>query len=233
MKRIEIAWGGLLIGAGVLLLLENFGLLGPADNLIWTLLFALGSGIFFAVFLNNRAQWWALIPGFALLSITALSGIDQFFPAFAASWGGALVLGGIGVSFWTIYALRREHWWAIIPGGVLFTLALITVLSTILPGEDTGGVFFLGLAATFGLVALVPTPHGQMKWALIPATVLGVMGVAILSSTLELLNLIWPLALIVVGLYLVYRTINPQPEPPALTTRKDERYDEPTLPQPR
>jgi hypothetical protein len=35
-----------------------------------------------------------------------------------------LVVGGIGFAFWAIYFVKREHWWAIIPGSVMLTIAL-------------------------------------------------------------------------------------------------------------
>ena len=34
------------------------------------------------------------------------------------AWGGALFLGSIGLAFWVIYFVRRDFWWAVIPGGV-------------------------------------------------------------------------------------------------------------------
>lgn len=207
MKRFDVrAIGGiLLIVVGVLLLLQNIGIFVGVVALIWALIFAAGGLIFLYMFLTNRTQWWAIIPGFALLGLAALIALDEFFPRVGDILGGTLFLGGIGLAFWVIYFLKREFWWAVIPGGVMFTLALIAGLDSVFEGLETGGVLFLGLGLTFGLLSFVPTPQGRMKWALIPAAVLLVMGLLITAATTGLLNYLWPIALILAGLYLLFR----------------------------
>ena len=207
MKRFDVRTVGaiLLIVVGILLLLQNLGILGGVVALIWSLIFGVGGLIFLYMFLTDRTQWWAIIPGFALLGLAALITLDQFLPRVGDALGGTIFLGGIGLAFWVIYFLNREHWWAVIPGGVMFTVALIAGLSSIFEGAEMGGVLFLGLGLTFGLLSLLPTPQGRMKWALIPAAVLLVMGLLITAATTEILEYLWPAALILVGLYLLFR----------------------------
>ena len=195
----------LLIVVGILLLLQNFGILGGVVALIWSLIFAAGGLIFLYMFLTNRTQWWAIIPGFALLGLAALIALDQFLPRVGDVLGGTIFLGGIGLAFWVIYFLNREHWWAVIPGGVMFTVALVAGLDAVFEGAETGGVVLLGIGLTFGLLSLLPTPQGRMRWALIPAAVLLVMGLLITAATTGILEYLWPAALIVVGLYLLFR----------------------------
>jgi len=208
MKRFEtrVAWGILLIAGGVLFLLQNLGILGGGIALLWALLFGAAGVIFLYVFLTDRANWWAVIPGFVLLSLAVLIVLNQLAPGVGGTWGGALFLGGVGLGFWVIYFVNREHWWAVIPGGVLLTLALVAGLSSMLEGTEVGGVFFLGLGLTFGLLSFLPTPQGRMKWALIPAAVLLVMGLLITAAFASALNYLWPVALILIGLYLIFRT---------------------------
>lgn len=239
MKRNELMWGGLLVGAGALLLLQNLGLLGPAQDTIWTLLFAVTGAAFLGLFLTNRALWWPLIPAFVFFSLAAIVGLQAITPGFATRWNGSIILGGIALGFWTIYATHPKLWWAIIPGGVLTTLAIVAGIGQASAGQVyAGGVFFLGLAVTFGLVYLLPTPPNRMRWALIPAGVAGVLGLISLTATASILNYVWPIALILVGLYLMYRTLGGRTTrsvadaPPQPATRREERYDEPTLPQP-
>jgi hypothetical protein len=119
--------------------------------------------------------------------------------------GGAIFLGAIGLSFWAVYLTGRDRWWAIIPGGVLITLALVSALpDRLFAGADSGGVFFLGLAATFLLVALL----ADMRWAYWPAGALGVFGVFLFfGSQISLLSYLGAGALILVGIYLVLRTL--------------------------
>ena len=195
----------LLIVVGILLLLQNFGILGGVVALIWSLIFGVGGLIFLYVFLTNRVHWWAIIPGFALLGVAALIALDEFFPRVGDALGGMIVLGGIGLAFWVIYFLNREHWWAVIPGGAMFTVALIAGLDAVFEGAETGGVLFLGLGLTFGLLSLLPTPHARMRWALIPAAVLLVIGVLITAAATGIFEYLWAIALILAGLYLLLR----------------------------
>ena len=208
LKRFDVHAIGaiLLIIVGILLLLQNFGILGGIVALIWALIFAAGGLIFLYMFLTERTRyWWAVIPGFALLGLAALITLDQFLPQVGDILGGAIFLGAMGLAFWVIYFLKREFWWAVIPGGVLFTLALIAGLDAAFEGLETGGVLFLGLGLTFGLLSFVPTPQGRMKWALIPAAVLLVMGVLITAVATGGLAFLGGAALILVGLYVLSR----------------------------
>jgi hypothetical protein len=68
-------------------------------------------------------------------------------------------------------------------------------------------MFFLGLGITFALVAILPGTEGQMRWAWIPAAILGLMGLLILIAAEELINYIWPSALIFAGLLLIGRSL--------------------------
>jgi hypothetical protein len=207
MKRIEtsIVVGLVLIGAGLLFLLQNLGVLGPVQGLIWALLFAVGGGAFLMAFARVPARWWALIPGSALLSLGVLIGSQEVAPALAGPWGGTLFLGGIGLGFGAIYLAGRERWWALIPGGTLLTLAAVAGLSENFKGADLGWVFFLGLALTFGLIAIVPAPQGRMRWALFPAGVLLLLALAGFSG--GALEVTWPVVMILGGVYLAYRAL--------------------------
>jgi hypothetical protein len=211
MKRnsVSVGIGLLLVLAGGLFLLQNFGIVRFAWNLLWTMLFIAGAAAFLVVFVSNsHDNWWAAIPGFTLAGLSGLIAMGTLFPWMADRFGGSLFLGSIGLAFWAVYAVRREHWWAVIPGGVLFTLAFVAFLGS---AEDSGfgagGAFFLGLAATFALVYVLPTPEGRMTWAIIPAGILAVMGVLLLAAMGNLINYVWPIALIGGGLVLVLRTL--------------------------
>jgi len=203
-RNLNALWGLLLIGLGVLYLLQNFGVLRGMDY-VWPALFALGGAAFLIVFFTNRVHWWALIPGFILLGLAATAGSQLLLPGFPGEWSGAIFLGAIGLSFWAVFIARRENWWAVIPGGVLLTLAMVTIASQSLPELGTGGIFFLGLAVTFALVFLFT----RMRWALIPAAALAVMGVFLVIGFSSAVNFVWPVVLIAVGLYLVARVLRP------------------------
>ena len=204
----RILWGSLLILGGVLFLLQNLGIF-QGGSLFWALLLGLAGVFFLSIFFANQANWWGLIPGFTLLSIALLITLQEFIPRFTNVWGTSLVLGAIGLSFLAIYLVDRDNWWAVIPGGVLLTLTIVAGASQFLPGLEMGGILFLGLGLTCTLLALIPTPQGSLRWAWIPAGVLILMGLLFLAATGQMMGLIWPLALIVVGGYLVLRTFRP------------------------
>jgi hypothetical protein len=188
----------------VVFLLDNLGLLDVGE-LFFGLLFGLAGLFFLSVFISSRENWWALIPGFTLLSLGLLITLNRMLPGGTGEWGGAILLGGIALSFLLIYIINRENWWAIIPGGVLLTLALIVTLSSFLGGFEVGGLFFLGIGLTFALVAALPNPQGSMVWAWIPAGILMVMGLLVILAAGPLIGYVWPVALILVGLFLFYR----------------------------
>jgi hypothetical protein len=208
MKRIEprIFWGILLIAGGLLFLLANLGLL-IIDN-IWPVVFAVPSAVFIYIFLTHRENWWAIIPGLTLLGLATLIAFDQLFPSANENWGAAIFLGSLALSFLAVYIRTATHeWWAIIPAGVLGTIALVIVSEELLRSSTLGGaIFMLGLAATFGLVYVLPSPGGRMQWAIYPASILGGIGLLILIASTPLSGIIGPAAIIALGLYLIFRT---------------------------
>ena len=204
MKKDQsrLIWGGILILAGILFLLQELNRLGNAFQYLWLILMAAGGGVFIWIYFTKKEQWWAIIPGLTLLGLS-LSGLDSllnFYPG--SSWTGAVFLGCIGLAFWLIYLRRQDQWWAIIPGGVLFTLAAVAGLEKILDWSEV--IFFLGLACTFALVGILPNQQ-DTRWAFIPAAVLAVLGVALFAPFKSAMLLIWPVALIALGVYILFR----------------------------
>lgn len=198
-------WGILLVGGGILFLLNNLGLI-EIGSYFWSLVFTVAGLGFLSVFVTDRQNWWALIPGFVLLGIGSIIYIDQTFPELTGLLGGVIVLGSIGLSFLIIYLVNRDNWWAIIPAGVMITLAVVSGLGEVLTGFDMGGIFFIGLGLTFLIVGVLPTPHGQMRWAFIPAGILLGIGVLIMLALSTWVGYLWPVALILAGLFIIYRT---------------------------
>jgi len=196
MKRIDsrLLVGALLIFAGILMLLEKFSIINNAAGLIWAGLWVIASAIFLYWFFIDRSRWWAAIPGFSFAGLAA-SGIllDKL------GWGGLAVLGGIGAGFWAVYLRRSDHWWAIIPGGVLLTLGVTSIMPSTFNGNEKGSIFFVGLGLTFLLVALL----AKMKWAYIPAAVLLVMGFLLGAVFTGALQFAWIGLLLLAGLLLV------------------------------
>lgn len=212
MRRIDARtlFGILLVLSGLLLLLQNLGILSVAWGVFWAVIFIAGGLAFLGVFMERPANWWALIPGFTLLALGVLMVLETTVPWVARSWGGPLFLGGIGLSFWLVFLVTPRNWWAIIPGGVLVTLAVVAGISPVAPGPASGGVFFLGLGLTFALVYLLTLPRERMTWALIPAAILLLLGALTTASAVRAFAYVWPTLIILAGVYLIYRALRSQ-----------------------
>jgi hypothetical protein len=99
-----------------------------ADYVVATIILA-GIGLpFLLIFLTDRQHWWALIPGLTMTGSAAavfLEGINLI----SGEAVGGIIVGGISLGFLIIYVLDRRQWWALIPGGVLGTVAVFLLLA--------------------------------------------------------------------------------------------------------
>jgi hypothetical protein len=164
-----------------------------------------------ALISDRKNNWWAIIPG-GILLVVALAPLIAT-TAISGELFGALFPGVIGLVFLGVFFIRREHWWAIIPGGVMLTIAA-TVLVATLPSEDGffsrifGGVFFGGLALTFASLWLMRSAYGT-GWAKYPAAALA--GVALLALFIgAFTNFILPILFIGLGGWILYRSLRPK-----------------------
>lgn len=198
MKRFDpqIVFGLLLLTAGALALLQTMGYLKDASDVFWGGMFIALGLLFLSLLVGGH--WWSVFPGFTLLAI----GVLIFLPETMDDFGGFIFLGGIAISFWVTYITApRERWWALIPAGVLTTLAGMTIAAERFGEFQTAGFFFLGLSVTFLLVALL----AGMSWAYWPALALGIMGILGLASLFEVANYIWAVALMAAGGFLLFQ----------------------------
>jgi hypothetical protein len=195
---LRVLWGLLLVLAGVVFLLDSIGTISIGDYQ-WAIILVIGGLAFLSVFFADRQHWWALFPAFGLLIGGTILFFESSFPWISSDFGGAIALGGIGLAFLLIFLSNFKNWWALIPAGVLFSLAAMFVL-----GFESGGVFLIGLGLTFGVLGFIPTEHGRMRWAFIPAVVLILLGIFITLAVYNLFAVLWPLALIAAGVMIIY-----------------------------
>jgi hypothetical protein len=202
--RLRLMVGISLLVLGGLLLLQSFGIL-PEGDWFWAIPFLVAGIGFLAVFMGQKHNWWAAIPGVVLLDLGVIILLGEFFPKVSDIYGGAIFLGGIALSFVLVYLIQKRFWWAIIPAGVLTTLAVVTLVDE-WGIFDAGAVFFLGLALTFALLAILPTGSLRMKWPWYPAAGLLLVGAVISIGAESMLGLLWAVVLILVGGYLLLRS---------------------------
>ncbi|WP_433862137.1 hypothetical protein [Streptomyces sp. L7] len=210
---VQVALGALVLAAGVLLLLESLGVI--ITPVLWALVLVCAGVTFGLVFFAERRSWWAAIPSAALIgaAIVTLMDLD---PRGLGQWTEVPMLGVLGLGFWAIYLRDRRHWWALIPGGILLTLSIVTALAGTVGGAGTGVAFLLGAALTFVLVAVLPGGASPRWWAWIPAGVLALAAVVVLASAAEwfaLVNVLWPIAVIGAGAFLIGRALRRRRRP--------------------
>ncbi len=208
MRRriVRLVIGGLLILVGLLAALQTLEIIESGLVWLWAAILGVGGAAFLYIFRSFRSQWWAIIPGISLIAIALSIVLGEIFPDYENIFE-AVILGGIGLSFLLVYVFNRDHWWTIIPGGVMVTLGGVSVVDSFNTTDfDTGGLFFMGLGVTFALLYLLPSSHGRMTWALLPAGILVVIGVSIGFTSLSWGSFIFPMFLIAIGVYYIIRT---------------------------
>jgi hypothetical protein len=81
------------------------------------------------IFLIDRQHWWALIPGLTMTGSAVAIFLEEVNLISGEAVGG-IIVGSIGLGFLLIYVVDRRQWWALIPGGVLGTVAFFLLLAT-------------------------------------------------------------------------------------------------------
>ncbi|MBX3011171.1 MAG: hypothetical protein KF832_06665 [Caldilineaceae bacterium] len=212
-------WTAGLISSGLLLLTWNLGLFvayEPWPQYSLTLLLGSVGVTFFGGYVTAPAQWWRLIPGWTMVAL-ALMLLLSTLPEPPMRLIAALLFWGLGVAFVQIYWTQRiEHWWAIIPGGFMLVLGCIIAISGVVTDlEILSALLFTGMGAVFYLLYLLSRQTRQW-WALIPASVLSLFGILVAVAQVGTGTSAmrwWPLLLILLGLFIGWRTAQ-TPAPP-------------------
>lgn len=126
-----------------------------------------------------------------LLGIAALAG--------AGPLEGVAPAGIVASAFLAIWVRDRRSW-ALLSGGLLASVVLTDMASSIAPAWNPAPLLFLGFAATFSLVYLLPDEAGGgRRWALFPALFFTVMTVVVNDPLRNLPSWLLPVLLIVGG----------------------------------
>ena len=209
MRTIDarVVGGVLLIGFGILFFLQTLGVTQAlGSGFLWGVLFGAAGLLFLYAFLRDREQWWAIFPAMPMLGIAALMLLDAIAPAVSAVVGGALFLGLVSLGFWMVYYVRRDFWWAIIPGGAVGTTAVIALLANIVPAAETTALMLMGVGLTFLVLYFLPEGRGRQPWAIIPGGILIIIAALTGIAFGTMARFFWPLLFILGGLFLVLRS---------------------------
>jgi hypothetical protein len=186
--------GLLLVLAGLATLLRGRGTLGLLAELAWLV----GIG------LAATVAWRGLAGRTTLpVRIALHAGLAVLAAATTRQLSGPAFLGMAALAFWLTFATprggRHRTGWALLPAGLLTTLAVVAGVDALLPRWDEGVVFLLGMTATFTAVYLLPKEAGGGRWALWPALAWAAITVLANDPTGGLARWLFPLALIGVG----------------------------------
>ncbi len=153
----------------------------------------------------------ALVGGVVLIGLGVLLFLAQLVDI------GLLVLPILSAVFIAAGLISRRAGW-FIPGGILGGIALGSTVSElmVLPEDSEGGLFLLCFALGWLSITLLSRlfTRERHNWALIPAGIMALIGSALLAGdfgrnilglTFSVANYIWPLALIGLGIYLIWQ----------------------------
>ena len=158
----------------------------------------------------THAQRNRIISGLILILLGGLFLIDQFVQIPAM---GNLFLPGLGIVF-LLWGIVTRSSGLLIPGGILTGIGTGVYLMNALPleGDAEPGVFLLAFGGGFILIMLLSAVFTREThwWALIPGGILAAIGAALYmgGAALDVLQLIgkfWPVALILMGAWVIFR----------------------------
>jgi len=128
-----------------------------------------------------------------------------------AAYFGPVFLFAVALPFFIVYFRSEDNWWAVIPAGIMTTLALIATLAiagwirNTSEGAVANAMLMGGLAVTFAIVWL----RNAKPWAKGVTIVLAALTVASVFFA-AYTDLFWPVAFIIAGAYLLYTAMRPK-----------------------
>lgn len=143
------------------------------------------------------------VAGVVLILLGALFLLGQWLNV-----GGEGVVAMIGLAFLAAYAFTRQYGF-LVPGGIMTGLGIGIIYEDRLQAE--GAPVLLGLGLGFISIYVISRVRGRMPadwWPLIPGGVLTMIGLFLAAGQTGLLGAVgrwWPLVLIVIGLYIIFR----------------------------
>ena len=175
-NRLSLFWGILLIGSGIAFaVLQQTNYFDRLPDSVWMWVFAFVSFAALVTYLvSGWKQWGWLFPfgvfgGLAVTVALAVNNVDS------AAVGSPLFVGLLIPFAAADLQDRAKNWWALIPGGVMLFLALVTLLVDNVGGEWVGAAFLFLIALSFFIVYL---GNRTRMWALLVTYILFVLSIA-------------------------------------------------------
>lgn len=224
--KLALVWGGFLILAGVLLLVDT---VIDVSVWIWVILLLATGLVALGFYWIDRTDWAMLIPAYVLLAIALLLILIEL-DILRDDAVAVYVLAAIAVAFLVVYFRNRAKWWPLIPAYVMLAIAgMIGLLALgVLNDLLVPAYVLLAIAIPFFVVYAL---NRRNWWALIPGGILALIGLGFLVAEAAI---VWipPVVLLGLGIYLLARVIlrrepaggdaPPEPEAPPAGEGPDE-----------
>lgn len=160
-----------------------------------------------------------LVGGLILIGIGVLALLAQTVDFISWEAFGIYFVLMLGLVF-IVWGLLSREAGLIIPGGILSGIGAgiaVLVNGWVPAGWEDGGVFLILFGLGWLLITVLTavfTPEPQW-WALIPGGIIGFVGLAVLfggvfMKALAAVSVLWPLALIVLGLFVLWGARRPK-----------------------
>ena len=205
-QKTNLYIGGGLVLIGLLNLLVNMDFIYLEPEFIVATLFLTAASFLFVRF-RQKKQLPILIIAAILTFIGSAILLECVFDV-DEGVVGVLFLWGLSALFAYGYLRNDRRWGFVIPAGILFTLGLMVLIETMPDFDDEflGGLFFLGIACTFGYLYVIRDDVNKLDWAKYPALILACFSgfVFLVTTDSGAASVLLPLALILTGGYLVY-----------------------------
>lgn len=175
VNKSSLFWGLLLIIGGGVALAQQFGYMDQLPDSAWMWVFALISLVGLVSYLTSGLKEWGwLFPAgiFGGLAVTVALATNHVSSAAV----GSPIFFGLLLPFLAAYLTdRSRNWWALIPGGIMLFLAMVTLLVDNVGGEWIGSLFLFLIALSFFVVYL---NNHTRTWALLVAYIMFVLSIA-------------------------------------------------------
>jgi hypothetical protein len=157
-----------------------------------------------------------LVGGIILIAIGLLALVGQLVDLSSLENLGVFFLAALGAIF-LLWGILAHDVGPMIPGGILSGLgwgtALIAGPFSVADNLNEGGVFLLTFALGWVLITLLSAVFTDKThwWPLIPGAIIGLVGLSVLYGgvfleSLEFMGNIWPVLLIVLGIYILFHS---------------------------
>ena len=130
-----------------------------------------------------KGNLWRVLAGLLIILVGILLLVQQLGKIDLSGdfWGIAFMLGG-GVIFLTLWLSERAQWWSLIPGGILASWGVAALLGKL--GLSATLVSLVGMfGSAAGFLAIYWMDRKENWWALIPAGVFVLVGIASVIGT--------------------------------------------------